>query len=100
MIPVDGFDWDAGNTEKCCKHGVSTAEIEGLFHRAPRVAPDIHHSVAEQRFLAVGRTGAGRPVFVAFTLRVLEGMRLIRPISARFMHAEEVRRYEEAEDGA
>jgi uncharacterized DUF497 family protein len=27
-MEFDGFDWDAGNREKCRKHGVSTAEIE------------------------------------------------------------------------
>jgi uncharacterized DUF497 family protein len=100
MIGVGGFEWDAGNREKCRKHGVSLAEIEALFHGTPRVAPDIRHSVAEQRFIAVGRNAAGRALFVAFTLREAGGVLLIRPISARYMHAEEVRRYEEAEDGA
>jgi uncharacterized DUF497 family protein len=100
MIAVEGFDWDEGNRDKCHKHGVSLAEIEALFHGTPRVAPDIRHSVAEQRFIAVGRNGAGRPLFVAFTLREAGGQRLIRPISARYMHAEEARRYEEAEGGA
>jgi len=50
------------------------------------------HSIAEQRFIAVGRTPEGRPAFVAFCWR---GSR-IRPISARSMHAREVRRYEQA----
>jgi uncharacterized DUF497 family protein len=100
MMAVDGFDWDAGNRDKCRKHGVTPAEIEALFRGAPRVAPDIRHSVAEQRFIAVGRTGAGRPVFVAFCFREAGGRRLIRPISARYMHAEEARRYEQAEEGA
>lgn len=35
-------------------------------------------------------------MFVAFTLRVKAGLRLIRPISARYMHAKEAKRYEEA----
>ena len=26
-----GFDWDSGNLPKCLGHGVSLAEIEGLF---------------------------------------------------------------------
>jgi uncharacterized DUF497 family protein len=54
--------------------------------------PDPKHSAAEQRFIAVGRTDAGRAVFVAFCWR---GARL-RPISARPMHAREVARYEAA----
>jgi len=28
---VAGFDWDDGNREKCCKHGVTREEIEGVF---------------------------------------------------------------------
>lgn len=82
-MKVDGFDWDAGNRDKCGKHGVSPAEIEALFRGAVRVAPDLRHSTAEQRFIAVGRTAAGRPVFVAFCFRMIEGARLIRTISAR-----------------
>jgi hypothetical protein len=47
--------------------------------------PDPAHSLSEQRFIAVGRTPAGRPVFIAVCFR---GVR-IRPISARYMHARE-----------
>lgn len=95
---VEGFDWDAGNREKCTRHGLTGPQIESLFHGAPRVAPDVRHSAAEQRFIAVGRISNGRPVFVAFTLRRIDGQTLIRPISARYMHAEEAHRYEQAED--
>jgi uncharacterized DUF497 family protein len=97
-LRVEGFDWDAGNREKCTRHGLTWAQIESLFLGAPRVAPDVRHSAAEQRFIAVGRIDTGRPVFVAFTLRRIDGQTLIRPISARYMHAEEARRYEQAED--
>ena len=44
--------------------------------------------------IAVGRSGAGRPVFVAFTLRTKNGRRLIRPVTARYMHAKEIAAYE------
>jgi uncharacterized DUF497 family protein len=97
-VRVEGFDWDAGNRQKCTKHGLTWQQIESLFLGAPRVAPDVRHSSAEQRFIAVGRIDTGRPVFVAFTLRQIDGQTLIRPISARYMHAEEARRYEQAED--
>jgi hypothetical protein len=42
------------------------------------------------------RRGAewGRSMFVAFTIRANEGRHLIRPISARYMHAKEARAYE------
>lgn len=92
---VAGFDWDKGNREKCRKHGVSVQEIEAVFHGVPRVMPDAAHSDAETRFLAIGRANA-RHVFVAFTLREIDGETLIRPVSARYMHKKEIDHYEEA----
>lgn len=86
-----GFDWDAGNRAKCEKHGVSTKIIEELFTRPLAILPDAVHSRTEQRFRAIGRTESGRFVFVVFTIR--DGKR-IRPISARYMHAKEIRAYE------
>ena len=78
-IRISGFDWDAGNREKCQKHGLSIAQIEALFVHSPRIAPDPKHSGEEDRLIAVGRTRAGRPVFVAFTIRVKNNCRFIRP---------------------
>ena len=91
---ITGFDWDSGNWPKCGKHGVAREEVEAVLTGAPSIHPDPLHSGAEQRFLAIGRTGAGRHVLVAFTLRRAGGAALIRPISARFMHAKEIRHYE------
>lgn len=68
-----GIDWDAGNLAKCQAHGVSIEEIESLFRGSPRAAPDPEHSVAETRYIAIGRTAGGRPLFVAFTFRDREG---------------------------
>ena len=90
---VQGFDWDDGNRAKCQKHGVSIAEIEALFMNAPRIAPDPKHSDDEDRMIAVGRTNGGRPVFVAFSIRT-KNRRLIRPVTARYMHAKEIAAYE------
>ena len=89
-LRVTGFDWDGGNRAKCQKHGISIAEIEALFRNAPRIAPDPRHSEDENRMIAVGRTGAGQPVFVAFTLRTKKRRRLIRPVTALYMHAKEI----------
>ena len=89
-----GFDWDAGNRAKCQKHGVSVADIEALFSSPLLIVPDAAHSKTESRIRALGRTGAGRMIFLVFTLRVKGGRRLVRPISARFMHAKEVASYE------
>lgn len=88
------FDWDAANLDKCRKHGVSVREIETLFVGRPRIAPDLRHSRTEDRFIAVGRTEKGRPVFVAFTFREKGGRMLIRAVSARYMHAKEIEAYE------
>jgi uncharacterized DUF497 family protein len=89
-LQAGGFDWDDGNRSKCQQHGVSIAEIETLFV----VAPDPKHSADEDRLIAVGKTNAGRPLFVAFTMRTNNGRRLIRPVSARYMHAKEIAAYE------
>jgi hypothetical protein len=96
MMPkaVAGFEWDEGNLEKCQKHGASIGEIEALLNSDPRVAPDLKHSAEEDRFIAVGRTAAGRPLFVAFMFRMKNGKRFVRPVSARYMHRKEIERYE------
>ncbi|MBL9074621.1 BrnT family toxin [Tabrizicola sp.] len=82
------FDWDDGNSAKCARHGLSRAEIEYALTHGARFAPDVDHSLTEQRFIAVSRTALGRPVFIAFCWR--DGR--LRPISARYMHQREARR--------
>jgi hypothetical protein len=94
-VIIDGFDWNQGNLTKCQKHGVPVAEIESLFHQDHQIAPDFKHSAVESRHLAVGRSASGRAMFVVFTLREHDGKQLVRPISARYMHAEEIERYEQ-----
>ncbi len=89
----DGFDWDAGNLDKCRKHGVSIEEIEAMLRGSPIFSPDTVHSFGEQRFIAAGRTPFGRALFVAFTLRPKEDAILLRPVSARYMHIREAARY-------
>ena len=99
-LRVSGFDWDEGNRKKCQQHGLSIAQIEGLFTHGPRIAPDHKHSADEDRLIAVGRTGTGRPAFVAFTIRVKNNRRFIRPVTARFMHAKEAAAYEKEDSTA
>ena len=94
-LEFDGFQWDEGNREKCRTHGVSLAEIEGLFGGSPGVYDEAGHSGQERRFRAIGPTNTGRYLFVAFTVREERGRTLIRPISARYMHDKEVRHYEQ-----
>ena len=93
--PVAGFDWDDANRAKCQQHGLSIAAVEGLFRQPVAVFPDPAHSRDETRFKAIGQTEAARHVLIVFTLRQRDGERLIRPISARYMHAKEVKFYEE-----
>ena len=47
--------------------------------------------------MAVGRNNRGRAIFVVFTIRSLDDKRLIRPLTARYMHRKEIEDYE-AED--
>ena len=91
---VSGFDWNAGNRAKCQKHGVSVAEVEGLFNRQLLIIPDASHSQNEERLRAIGRTAKGRSVFLVFTIREIGGKRFIRPVSARYMHRKEIEHYE------
>ena len=91
---IAGFDWDDGNRAKCQKHGVSVADIEAAFSRPIAVLPDPAHSRAEERFKAIGTTGHGRHVLIAFTFRRRSGALFIRPISARYMHRREIDHYE------
>jgi uncharacterized protein len=87
---IDGFDWDDGNWPKCGKHGVSKAEIEGLFGNSPSTYLDPDHSESEQRFRAIGKTVFGRFILITFTFRQFGSKTYLRPISARYMHKKEV----------
>ena len=92
---VGGFDWDEGNLSKCEAHGLSMATIESLFDGTISILPDPARSKSEERFKAIGKTVSGRGIFIVFTLRTRRGKRLIRPISARYMHKREMDHYEE-----
>ena len=88
-MQFDGFDWDQGNREKCQKHGVSIAEIEEALRVIDFVVDDPFEG--EKRYRTVGIARSGKHIFAVFTIR---GSRL-RPISARYRHAKEIRQYEE-----
>ncbi|HEX4157268.1 MAG TPA: BrnT family toxin [Rhizomicrobium sp.] len=95
VASVIGFEWDEGNARKSAeKHAVSQAEAEQIFFNMPLiVAIDDRHSDIEQRFHALGRTDAGRPLHVTFALKQVAT--LIRVISARPMSRKERARYGE-----
>ncbi len=96
MVSFSGFEWDEGNRRKCQKHGVSIEEIEHvLTHAETLITPDPKNPGGEARFLAIGRTQDGRYTFVVFTPRQRATGTRLRPISARYMHHREIRRYEQ-----
>lgn len=91
---IAGFDWDEGNRGKCQKHGVPLPALETAFHGGMAIFPDPAHSQDEERFIGLGQTEEGRAIFMAFTLRHIDSLTFIRPISARYMHRKEVEHYE------
>ena len=94
-VPISGFDWDDGNRDKCCQHGLSIQEVEAVIGNQETLnIPAVRNSAVEPRFIAVGRTGEGRYAFVVFTPRAKEGQIFARPISARYMHRKEIEKYE------
>jgi uncharacterized DUF497 family protein len=94
LIACEGFEWDAGNTEKIWeRHQVSLGECEELFLNRPLIVEtDLAHSSSEERLYALGQSDGGRLMFLAFTIR----RRLIRVISARGMSRQERRIYRSA----
>jgi uncharacterized DUF497 family protein len=85
------FEWDSGNSLKNrVKHHVESSEAEDIFFNNPLVLEDIIHSTREQRFWALGETGADRFLHVTFTVRKDK----IRVISARSMSKKERKIYE------
>ena len=93
---IIGFDWDAGNSRKNDKHGVSQIEAEQAFFNQPLViAGDVvHTSPSETRHHALGQTDAVRILFITFTLRSNDT--LIRVISARDANRKEKLYYDKA----
>lgn len=87
------FEWDQGNREKnWIKHRITIEECEEIFHDQDLfVQEDNLHSGSEERFIIIGRTKSLRKLFVVFTTR----NKYVRIISARNMHAKEVKFYEE-----
>lgn len=77
------------------RHDIGPGECEQAFFSEPFiVAADSKHSKDERRWRALGRTVAGRHVFIIFTMRGT----LIRVISARGMNRKERREYAQAQE--
>ena len=86
-----GFQWDEENATKNWEsHDVTQAECEETFFNQPFVVRrDRKHSQTESRLYGLGRTDAGRLLFIAFTIRGDK----VRVISARDMTPAESQRY-------
>jgi uncharacterized protein len=91
---IAAFEWDHGNSAKCQKHGLTLAAIESCFARPIVVLPDENHLQSDERLRVIGRDEGGRHVFIVFTVRKRGRLSVIRPISARYMHAKEIAHYE------
>jgi uncharacterized DUF497 family protein len=73
---------------------VSIREIESaLVSKSLVIMPDMKHSKDEGRYFAICQTVQGRDIFMVFTFRMVAGRKLLRPITARYMHRKEVERY-------
>jgi len=91
LSELEGFNCDEANLAKNLeKHRVTPWECEQVFFNVPLVvADDRVHSTVEPRYYVLGRTDAGRRLFIVFTTR----KRRIRVISARDMSPKERRTY-------
>jgi uncharacterized DUF497 family protein len=93
-----GFEWDEGNASKNWeRHRVTQEEAEDVFFNEPLIVrSDIGHAKREKRYYALGQTGSGRLLFVAFTIR----RSLLRVISTRDMNRKESDAYTKHEETA
>ena len=90
LARTTGFDWDDGNAPKVVtRHDVDPGECEQAFFLEPfAVSFDAKHAAHELRWRALGRTLAGRRLYLVFTFRGTGGT-LIRVIQARDMNRKE-----------
>jgi len=95
---VEGFEWDAGNSEKNWnRHQVTQGECEQVFANLPLLlSVTAKAGKAEARYFALGRTDAVRQLAVVFAVRG----RKLRVISARPMSRRERKEYAHAQVAA
>jgi uncharacterized protein len=87
------FEWDEQTADlNATKHGVSFEEAKTVFADLRSIAiDDLEHSIEEDRYIDIGRSGRGRLLVVVYTER---GDR-IRIISSRCATNREIRIYEQ-----
>ena len=89
------FEWDSvKGASNLAKHGISFAEATQVFgdHLA-KTLPDLDHSAGECRELIVGHNHKGKLLFVSFTERFEDTIRII---SARAATRKERKDYEQS----
>ncbi len=82
---ISTFLWDDRNIDHVAAHGAEPWEVEQVFEQAPKV-----RRARDDRYLALGRTQAGRYLVVVF--RYL-GNGVVRVLTAREMSVKERRSY-------
>lgn len=81
LSKIEGFEWGEGNLEHIKKHNVNYRECEEVFVNKPLlISEDKDHSKIEDRFEVLGLTNNRRLIFLVFTIR---NNNKIRVISAR-----------------
>jgi uncharacterized DUF497 family protein len=98
MRPEYTFDWDPDKArENLQKHGVSFEQAAGVFRDplAMSIFDDEHSSVAEDRWVTLGKGGDSAVVVVHTFQETRPGEATIRIISARRPTKREQRDYEE-----
>ena len=97
LFPGVGFDWNKWNADKIWEnHKVQFSEAEEVFFDINLIIlPDPTHSIAEERYIALGKTKTSRTLFVVFMERGFDATKKIRIISARDLSKKERRKYRE-----
>src|SRR5687767_15056799 len=87
---VISFDWNEANIDHIAEHDVTPNKVEEVFSDEDNVLDeDIEHSIVEDRFLIIGKTGKGRLLYQIFTRRGDK----IHVISSRDINKKEVHLY-------
>ena len=87
------FEWDDNKAaSNLLKHGVSFEEASTVLQNMLAAEfPDTEHSIAEERWIAIGHSNKGRILVVCYT----ETDTLVRIISARKADKQEAKAHEE-----